>query len=93
MSSELQFDYPETELPTMEGKSPGVIWHEKPNVTVQCAVCFKTATGRTQAAVKHIMFDGDRNEYGQSAVLKYRRCRDCKAARRHLSDAIDSEAS
>lgn len=89
--SELTFESHDRILPTMEGKTVGVIWHKYPHATTQCSVCFKTATGRTQLAVKHIMFDGDEGVFGEDRILKYRRCRDCRDARRHPAPAAEEE--
>ena len=85
-ASDLTFEYPGHPLPTAPGKTVGVIWAEKPNATTQCAICYKTATGRTMLAVKHIMFDGDAGVFGEARILKYRRCRDCRAAKLHPGD-------
>lgn len=73
-------------LPTLPGKAPGIVesWDRtptsKPRATVQCAACHRTYTAELFWAVKAINFATDE---GHSGWHKYRRCDDCRTARRH----------
>ena len=86
----LTFGDPVELLPTVAGKSPGVVWHAPPLVTVQCAVCMRTATGKTIFAVNWANFAPDGAEGERHGLherggppLSYRRCLECQAAKRH----------
>lgn len=87
---DLEFANPGHILPTLEGKVTGIVGYEegagprgRPLCTTQCAVCFTTATGATFSAVQHIKFTPDEEFH---AALKYRRCRECRAQKKHPSN-------
>lgn len=78
-------------LPTVPGMVSGIVDDQSPDagVTVQCAVCLRTATGRDPGSVVVIggwHFEND-TEPGQRWPLpgptRHRRCPDCRRARRH----------
>lgn len=73
-------------LPTLPGKVEGIVasWDATPDararVTVQCSACHRTHTDVVFWAVKACDFSADPGETGWH---KYRRCDDCRNARRH----------
>lgn len=73
-------------LPTLPGMMSGIVesWDrtptQKPRITVQCSVCHRTRTDDVFWAVKACDFSADPGETGWH---KYRRCDDCRGARRH----------
>lgn len=73
-------------LPTLPGMAPGIVesWDrtpaEKPRATVQCSACYRTLTDELFWAVKACNFATDDGETG---AHKYRRCDDCRTARKH----------
>lgn len=81
MSSRLTFGNPGRLLPDVPGCTSGVVAQDGAVCTVQCAVCFGTVTGKAIFATGHITFAPDDGAPRQP--LAYRRCRDCRAAKRH----------
>lgn len=73
-------------LPTLPGKASGVVesWDatsdDRARITVQCSACYRTHTDVVFWAVKACNFAADPGETGWH---KYRRCDDCRNARRH----------
>ena len=57
--------------------------------TVQCSVCLRTATGASAAApIIHAGWNFTPDE-GERGATDYRRCPDCRAARRHPAVQLD----
>ena len=57
--------------------------------TVQCSVCLRTATGASAAApIIHAGWNFTPDE-GERGATDYRRCPDCRAARRHPAEQLD----
>lgn len=80
-------------LPTWPGYAPGIVYaDDSGRTTVQCAVCLRTATGsRPSAPIIHAgwhheqdTLPGERDSV--PGYLPYKRCRDCRSARRHTSN-------
>lgn len=70
-------------LPTVPGGAPGIVAVNGRETTAQCAVCYRTATGESPAAVVMLgrwKFEPDVGDIGWT---EYRRCPDCVEARRH----------
>ena len=72
-------------LPKLEGKVSGVVgWQTddkgKSIASVQCSTCHQVAAGPTIFAVQWALFTKDAGEPG---IHPYRRCQDCRDARRH----------
>lgn len=82
-------------LPTLPGKAPGIVGMDfsttPATVTAQCAVCLRTYTDMSVLALRQINHEGDLIAepfmYGPST--KYRRCSDCRSAKRHLEEAAE----
>jgi hypothetical protein len=91
MSSAVTIANPGRPLPTMEGKVSGIIAHDRPNATVQCSVCHRTATGKTFFAVKWADFaNDDRDDWDHpKPALPYRRCEDCRSRKLHPQLSLD----
>ena len=76
-------------LPNAPGWCTGVVHATKDRVTVQCAVCLRTATARTffiTAAIagwNHAHDKAPGQELPPRGALDYRRCPDCRTAHRH----------
>ena len=57
--------------------------------TVQCSVCLRTATGASAAApIIHAAWNFTPDD-GERGATDYRRCPDCRAARRHPAVQLD----
>lgn len=71
-------------LPTLEGYSTGIVAKgDDRSITGQCAVCLRTAeahTPRDLVILGRWRFDPDP---GGNGWVEYRRCPDCREARRH----------
>lgn len=81
----LTFSDPGRPLPTLEGKVSGVVgWQTgatgKSIASVQCSTCHRVAAGPTIFAVQWALFKKDKGEPG---IHPYRRCQECRDARRH----------
>ncbi|OCH81773.1 hypothetical protein [Gordonia sp. UCD-TK1] len=81
----LAFHNPGRPLPALEGKVSGVVgWQTddkgKSIASVQCSTCHQVAAGPTIFAVQWALFKKDKGEPG---IHPYRRCQDCRDARRH----------
>ena len=87
MAETLTLSNPGHLLPTMRGKVSGVVGHNAAATTwtIQCSVCFTCATGPLILAVNWCDFTADVNDHGYptGAPLPYRRCDDCRKARKH----------
>ena len=74
-------------LPTAQGKSPGIISAKRDTggllLTIQCSSCWTTVTGYGILAVRAIDFSADP---GVSGYLPYRRCQQCREARKHPNE-------
>lgn len=82
--------------PTAPGCAAGIVEHvDRGRTTVQCAVCLRTATGRrvadpvVHAGWNHTSDDYDALRGPLSQPTPYKRCPDCRAARRHPAEQLD----
>lgn len=76
--------------PTVPGCTSGIVEHVNGGrTTVQCAVCLRTATGhRVQAPIVHAGWNHTGDDYDpywgpQNPPTPYKRCPDCRDARKH----------
>lgn len=79
----------ERPYPDHPGMTTGVVHCEGRRTTVQCSVCWRTATGATPWHVvvfAHWNFEPDEGESGHT---KHRRCPRCREARRHPAVQLD----
>lgn len=75
--------------PTMPGKATDVVHMDGRQITVQCAVCLRTATGHTPwwvIVVHHWNHAPDKGT-ALGAATPYKRCPDCRDAKRHPQEA------
>ncbi|MFC0673519.1 hypothetical protein [Brachybacterium hainanense] len=81
--------------PTVPGCTSGIVEYSEGRATVQCAVCLRTATGRrVHDPIVHAHWDHAGDDYDvltgpRNPHTPYKRCPDCKAARRHPPEQLD----
>lgn len=85
-------------LPSLPGKAPGIVGMDfsttPATVTTQCAVCLRTYTDMTILALRQISHEGDSIDGMLSAPsTRYRRCSDCRIAKRHPEEAECGESA